>query len=212
MGENVDMDKEKLVCNNIGMFIYNCDYSYNMGRVKQMIIVGENLKDLIKQYQIVDKDNCYDETCISLRMGNSIIELSNKKVKTLTYGEEIPTGCIKERKIGVDGIMIPPMGTVLACSNEYIKMPAGYFGLIQTKGSLARLFVFVHCSDGQVDPGYSGSLTFELFNASPFNIRIRRLEKVANLYIFKTSCKNIKSYSGKYGGFEKPTYAKASEE
>lgn len=177
-----------------------------------MLIVGENLRELIRQHQIVNKKNCYDETCISLRLGNYIIELSEKKIHTLTYGEEIPGNCIKKKKIEADGLIIPPHGTILACSNEYVKMPTGYFGLIQTKGTLARLFVFVNCADGQVDPGYEGTLTFELFNASPFNIRIRRLEKIANLYIFKTSCKNIKKYNGKYGGNSKPTYAKASEE
>lgn len=177
-----------------------------------MLIVGENLKQLIKQYEMVDKKDCYDETCIALRLGSNVIALKSKKIHTLTYGEEIPKSCIKKKKIKEDGLIIPPKGSILACSNEYVKIPMGYFGLIQTKGSLARLFVFVNCSDGQIDPGYEGTITFELYNASPFNIKIRRLEKVANLYIFKTSTNNTKKYSGKYRGKHWPTYAKAREE
>ncbi|WP_428981187.1 dCTP deaminase domain-containing protein [Marinomonas rhodophyticola] len=40
-------------------------------------------------------------------------------------------------------------------------MPNNKFGLVQTKGSIARGFISVHMSDGQVDPGYKGKVTLE---------------------------------------------------
>lgn len=77
--------------------------------------------------------------------------------------------------------------------------------MIQTKGSLARLFVFIQCSDSQVDSGFKGRVTFELFNASEFKISIQAEQKVANLYILPVSDKNVGLYKGKYNNAEEPT-------
>ena len=84
-------------------------------------------------------------------------------------------------------------------------MPQGYMGLLQTKGSLARLCVSLHFSDGQIDPGFRGKITFEIFNASDFKIRIRKFQAVGNLYVLKTTTKKHKPYSGKYAGANGPT-------
>lgn len=87
-------------------------------------------------------------------------------------------------------------------------MPAGYFGLLQTKGSLARLFVSLTCTDGQVEPGYKGKITFEVCNHSLFNINIKPKQKVGQLFIFKTSTKDVKLYNGKYQDAQGPTFQK----
>ncbi len=173
-----------------------------------MLIVGDNLIELVQQHEIVNKSENFDVTCISLKLGSETISYVKKPgFDTLVYGEHIPEDIIEKKCITDEGIIIPPHSSVLASSYEYIKMPIGYFGLIQTKGSLARLFVSIQFSDGQVDPGFAGKLTFEIFNGSEFNIKLHKTQKVANLYIFKTSTKNIKSYKGKYNNANGPTIA-----
>lgn len=176
-----------------------------------MIIVGENLKNLIVQHEMVNKKNCFDETCITLSLSKHIYRFKENEKHTLVYGEKIPSKYYKKEQIKENGILIPSKGTVLACSNEYLKMPQGYFGLVQTKGTLARMFVFANCADGQIDPGFEGRITFEIFNASPFEIRFRRLDKIANLYIIKASCKNTQKYQGKYLRAKEPTLPKRME-
>lgn len=171
-----------------------------------MIIIGENLSQLMKQYEMVDYPNRYDETCIQLSLGNSYISLCpNSGNEILTYGEAIPKKYINHCEINDEGLVLEPKTAVLAASAESIYMPQGYMGLLQTKGSLARLLVSLHFSDGQIDPGFRGKVTFEIFNASDFRIRIRKLQPVGNLYVLKASTKKHKQYSGKYSQAEGPT-------
>lgn len=170
-----------------------------------MIIVGENLEKLMEQYKIAPKQ-CFDETCVSLSLGKTCIEMvPNNEQAVLTYGEPIPKEYLKEYELDDNGLLLAPKAAVLASSAENIFMPQGYMGLLQTKGSLARLFVSLHFSDGQVDSGFNGKITFEIFNASNFCIRIRKRQPVGNLYIIKASTKKHKLYQGKYLGATGPT-------
>lgn len=171
-----------------------------------MIVIGENLAQLMKQHKMVDREMCYDETCIQLSLGETCIRLCPSNGNDiLTYGERVPDGYIKRYDLDADGLLIEPKAAVLASSAERVFMPQGYMGLLQTKGSLARLCVSLHFSDGQIDSGFKGKVTFEIFNASDFRIRIRKFQPVGNLYILKASTKKHKSYSGKYAEADGPT-------
>lgn len=170
-----------------------------------MFIVGENLKKLAKQHRIVNDIRDVDDTCIELKLFNVIKRMHlPEEGCILKYGEKIPQECIKKEEI-YDELLIPPKGCVLACSSQVITIPNGYMGLVQTKGTLARMFVFAQCSDAQIDSGYHGRITFELYNASPFSIVLRAGQRVANLYILSASDKNVNSYEGKYNEAMEPT-------
>lgn len=175
-----------------------------------MIVVGENLQKLMEQYNIVDRPHCYNVTCIQLSLGGKCIWMKPDGANdTLTYGEALPDSCIEECNLDDNGLVLPPKTAALASSAERVHLPMGYMGLLQTKGSLARLCVSLHCSDGQIDPGFTGKVTFEIFNASDFNIRIRKLQPVGNLYILKTSTSLHPPYEGKYANADGPTTQKA---
>ncbi|MBD5118867.1 MAG: hypothetical protein HDT37_07115 [Clostridiales bacterium] len=171
-----------------------------------MFIVGENLISLVKKHHIIDDIRDVSETCIELKLNHIIKRMRRTNdCDTLNYGERIPAKYIMEESILDEGLILKPQKAVLACSSKSVHIPCGYMGMIQTKGSLARLFVFVHCSDSQVDSGFKGCITFELYNASEFNVRIQAGQKVANLYILPVSDKNVKAYEGKYKDADKPT-------
>lgn len=170
-----------------------------------MLIVGENLRGLIMQEGICD-EQCFDNTCISLSLGTQIIRLApSDKYEILDYGEDIPEECIFYEDINENGLVIPPHKSIITCSYETVHIPVGYFGLLQTKGSLARMMVSLHFSDGQIDPGFSGKITYEIMNASDFSIRIKKRQAVGNLYLFKTSTNEINAYQGKYQNAMGPT-------
>lgn len=173
-----------------------------------MLVVGENLKQLIEQFDIVDDDKCFDNTSISLKLHKSIIKLEQDDYEEdviITYGDEIPERFIKRCEIPSEGVIIPPKSCILACSDEHVSIPEGYFGFLQTKGSLARLFVSLSCTDGQVDPGFKGNITFEICNLSNFSVRLKARQKVGQLFIFKTSTNHVKLYNGRYQNAKGPT-------
>ena len=173
-----------------------------------MLIVGENLRGLIIQDRICD-EQCFDNTCIALSLGPQIIKLEpTETYKTLDYGDEIPAECVRCENVSENGLVLPPRKAILASSYETIHIPVGYFGLLQTKGSLARMMVSLHFSDGQIDPGFNGKVTFEIINCSDFSIRIRKRQLVGNLYIFKTSTNDASAYQGKYQNATGPTIFK----
>jgi dCTP deaminase len=171
-----------------------------------MLIVGDNLKYLVEQYKIVNNDRSFDVNSLTLTLDRSIITIEpDEESMELTYGHEIPPGWVKEHSIRDEGYVIPPKSSILGCSHEQVNMPVGYFGFLQTKGSLARLFVLVNLCDGQVEAGYVGKVTFEISNMSNFGIRLRPNLPVAQLFIFKTSTRSVEQYHGRYQGATKPT-------
>lgn len=171
-----------------------------------MFIVGSNLRELVEEYKVVENIRDVEETCIELKLYKSVKKLCRTKdITTIKYGEKIPDQCVQNIDIAKEGLNIKPKETVLACSSQKICIPQGYMGMIQTKGSLARLFVFAHCSDSQIDSGFKGRVTFELYNASNFNILIQENQKVANLYLMPVSDKNVRVYEGKYNNADEPT-------
>ncbi len=172
-----------------------------------MLIVGDNLRALIEQYAIVEpRDACFDETSISLRLDHRVTAINPPEGSVLTYGEPIPAEFVHENRITTDqGVIIGPRSALLGCSFEHVRIPSGYFGLLQTKGSLARLFVSLQCCDGQIEPGFDGKVTFEICNQSALGVRLFPRQRVGDLFIFKTSTRQVKPYSGRYQGATKPT-------
>lgn len=81
-------------------------------------------------------------------------------------------------------------------------------GFVQTKGSLARLFVTVQCCDAQIDPGFKGNITFEIVNLGPLRVKLRVDQEIAQLFIVKTTTKYVTLYQGRYQDADGPTHFK----
>lgn len=176
------------------------------------MIVDSNLKALILKHDIVNKDTSFDTSCISLTLDKTLKKYNVPKDTIISYDSDSIEGYVDDIVVKKDeGYTLEPQECVLACSAEVIRMPSFCFGLLQTKGSLARLFVFANCSDGQVDPGYHGKVTFELYNASNFKVHIKPGQAVGNLYLFKTSMTSTE-YHGRYQNATSPTYSKSNNE
>lgn len=103
--------------------------------------------------------------------------------------------------------VLPPGGRVLSCSEEYLNMPLDCMGFIQTKGSIARGFLMAHPCDGQIDPGYSGKVTFEIMNLSDFYYRLIPGMPFASLFLMtlSTPLSADQAYSGRYQNSGSPT-------
>lgn len=174
-----------------------------------MIIVSENLKALVEQKGIAPSA-AVDEFSITLSLNKKVIRFDIPEDNVLTYGSTIPDKYKDVIDID-DNYVLKPGQVILACSEEFVKMPRGYMGFLQTKGSLARLFVSVHCSDGQIEPGFEGRITYEICNMGNIAVRLHPGVPVAQLFIFQVSSKTG-SYNGRYNNSMIPTISNQNKE
>lgn len=99
---------------------------------------------------------------------------------------------------------LPPGGVALGYTSEvlqlrdYTRVAADIAGC----SSLGRLWLFVHVTAGFIDPGWSGQLTLELFNASPWYIRLWSGMRIAQLRFYRLESMPLSTYSktGAYNG------------
>lgn len=161
----------------------------------------------MRQKNIVESrgSTCFDDNSITLSLDREIIQIKAPHGTVLHYGQEIPDAFLERTKLSEGPLLIRPRSAVLGCSSERLNFPMGYFGLLQTKGSLARLFVSVNCADGQIEGGFVGKITFEIVNHSEYTIAIEPLQAVAQLFVFKTSSRYASPYNGRYQNANCPT-------
>lgn len=172
-----------------------------------MIIVSENLAGIVRSLDICNL-SLIEEFSIQVRLDRQIrrLRVPTDGLAPIQYGSPINHAtyfCDSEQV--AESVVLGPKECVLACSQDAYKMPHGYFGLLQTKGSLARMFVSATANDGQVEPGYCGKVTLELINHSPFSVALRPGATVAQLFIMRCSSDVLKPYSGRYQGATGPT-------
>ena len=172
-----------------------------------MMIVGENLRRLVDQFHICSA-NSFDQFSISLTLDYTYFAAKEGLERPINYNREAVDDCFDVKKITGKGLVLKPRDSIIACSSEHVTIPLGYFGLLQTKGSLARLFCTVHMCDGQIEPGFKGKITFEIVNLGPFLVRLLAKDNIAQLFIFSCSTSNSRSYEGRYFNADGPTLMK----
>lgn len=173
-----------------------------------MLIVSENLAGLVRQFEICP-EALIDEFSLEVKLGAKVRR--QRKADTfepLIFGETYDENAYfaPEETVGRD-CSIAPGEALLACSADVYAMPRSHFGLLQTKGSLARLFVSITCNDGQIEPGYRGRITLELVNSAKFPVVIPKGSAIGQLYIFRCGSPAAKPYSGRYQNADAPTLA-----
>jgi len=161
-------------------------------------VKGRNIENSRRNIQV-------DLVSICLHLDNQFCYYTHFPEKPFVPPQEIES---KTETIALDdGYTLPPGGKVLGCSEETLTMPLEAMGFIQTKGSIARGFIMAHPCDGQIDPGYSGKITFEIINLSDFYYRLVPGMPFASLFLMQlTSPLDPEhAYSGRYQHSGGPT-------
>lgn len=167
-----------------------------------MVITRNKLNTIVSQGLIRNKYQQVkvDTTSVCLHLDNQFTYYDPYAGEPFTPPKTMPT---TTRTID-DFIILPPNGKVLACSQEEVSMPHSMMGFVQTKGSIARGFLFAHICDGQIDPGYKGKITLELLNSSDFYYKLVPGMPIASLFFFNTD-ESIDDYDGRYQNSMNPT-------
>ena len=110
-----------------------------------------------------------------------------------------------------NGFVLRSHSFVLASTAEYIKIPSNVTAWIEGRSSIGRAGLFIQ-NAGWIDPGFEGSITLELFNASDFYIRLIPGTKVGQIIFAEldSDCEN--PYNGKYQGQKVTTGSKIYED
>ncbi len=104
--------------------------------------------------------------------------------------------------------ILHPNEFALASTLEYIILPNDIAGRLEGRSTWGRVGLQVHSTAGLVDPGFEGTLTFELHNMGKLplplypgvriaQISFHRCEPVAESYIEKSDAKYARSVSSK---------------
>lgn len=162
-----------------------------------MIVIEKGLEQLSEQYSICER-LLIDEYSLKIQLGEHYY-VPQPQSENIVYGAHPPPKEIfSERRTAKQNLILEPGAQIIACSKHIYNMPVNYLGIVQTKGTLARLFVQATCNDGQVEPGFNGYITLELVNLSPWVVEIPVGSDVAQLYLMKCSSPAMKAYNGRY--------------
>lgn len=109
--------------------------------------------------------------------------------------------------VALDTIVMMPGDFILASTNETVSIPDNMVARVEGKSSLGRIGLAVHITAGFVDPGFSGPITLEIANLSPFCIVLRPSMRIAQLaFIPLGRCVETPyGVHGHYQGQEGPT-------
>lgn len=105
-------------------------------------------------------DHEIDQLCTSdIRLINpySVLQL-----QPASYDVQLDVILAKGIEYGI-AYLLQPGQFVLASSIERFNIPNGIVGRLEGKSSLARLGIIIHTA-GFIDPGFHGTLTFEITN------------------------------------------------
>ena len=94
--------------------------------------------------------------------------------------------------------LLQPGEFVLMASNEILNIPNGVLTFVQGRSSIARIGVQTEQA-GLIDAGFNGTITFEVFNETPYPIPLFEGMRVCQLYFFKAQ-HSMKPYGAKGKG------------
>lgn len=105
--------------------------------------------------------------------------------------------------------ILHPGEFALGVSMEFIRVPNDVSVRVEGRSSWGRVGLLIHATAGFVDPGFNGTITFELHNVSRLPIPLYPGLRIAQLCFFQGrptrlpySEKSFSKYSGKTGAFE----------
>ena len=155
------------------------------GEIIEYLSTKELVIEPIEQEQI-------QPASIDVRLGNTFCIANDGAASIIRLDDKIEYQTFTQ-----DKYILLPGQFVLATTVEKIRLPNYLTAFVEGKSSLGRLGLFIQ-NAGWVDPGFSGEITLELFNASRFAIEIHAGNRIAQLVIAKAGKAAIHPYSGKY--------------
>lgn len=160
-------------------------------------------KDELIIKPILDPKIQIQPTSIDLRLGTSFAVIKNAEFTFLNLLKEEKDAILESSKYVEHyrvnyhkHFVLHPNEFALASTYEYIKMPSYLSGRLEGKSTWGRLGLLIHSTAGYVDPGFEGSLTFELKNVGKAPVCLYPGMRIAQICFYKNK-KVMKPYGSK---------------
>jgi dCTP deaminase len=126
---------------------------------------------------IIDAREQFGPSSLDVRLGTDFRRLENINRSQVALNEQFGNeeeAYTKRVVLSAEQrFYLHPGEFVLASTLEYFRLPDNLAARIEGRSSWGRLGLLVHATAGFVDPGFAGSLTFELSNAGRLPIELR---------------------------------------
>jgi dCTP deaminase len=141
---------------------------------------------------MIDAAQQIQATSVDLRLGTEFKIIRNARfpfldlLKSREDAESDLGDYIEELRIqSHDEFVLHPDEFALGCTLEYLRLPADLAGRLEGKSTWGRVGLQVHSTAGFVDPGFNGSLTFELQNVGKVPIPLYPGLRVAQICFYR---------------------------
>lgn len=162
-----------------------------------MILSDRTIRDMIDEKTLkitpLSKEQIQPAS-VDIRLGNTFSIVDDTPSGIITLDSET-----KYKTITADKYLILPGQFVLATTMEYFELPDDLTAFVEGRSSLGRMGLFIQ-NAGWVDPGFTGEITLELFNANRCAIELTAGRRVGQLVFAKMDRTAQNPYSGKYQG------------
>ncbi len=140
------------------------------------------------------QDNQIQPASVDIKLGNTFSVVEDSSAAILTFRQEI-----RYKEIHAEKYLLLPGQFVLATTREYISLPDNLTAFVEGRSSLGRMGLFIQ-NAGWVDPGFSGEITLELFNANRCAIELQAGHRIGQLVFARMDQAAMRPYCGKYQG------------
>lgn len=140
------------------------------------------------------EDRQIQPASVDIRLGNSFSTINLPDNTPIRMDEEISYQLVE-----VDHFILQPKQFVLATTMEYFRLPDNLTAFVEGRSSIGRMGLFIQ-NAGWVDPGFEGEITFELYNASAYEIALISGRRVGQLVFAQLDRDAQNPYQGKYQG------------
>lgn len=122
------------------------------------------------------------------------LTLDDIVIKQVFTGRKVDL--VKE-SVTKDFAEIRPGEFVLASTIEKVNLPNTLCAKVEGKSSIGRLGLFIQ-NAGHIDPGFSGNITLELFNAGEYIIDLKDIKSICQITFSELDRPSTNPYQGHY--------------
>jgi dCTP deaminase len=160
-----------------------------------VIVSDQTLRKLLADGTILVEpleDRQIQPASIDLRLGGHFLKIDENRMEVIGLDREL-----KYIEFKREEIIIPPHSFLLAATREYIRLPHNITAFVEGRSSIGRIGLFIQ-NAGWVDPGFSGTITLELYNANRLPIRLTSGRRICQIVFALMDGPARYPYQGKY--------------